>query len=226
MKIAKEFDPQCQCQLIAASKIDKYNKGIAEKLQGFGAGRIQLRLGFVAVRNRTPEELQENISFEEMKQCETAFFASHHREFGQLSDEFKGCEQLVKRLAHIQQERIQSTFPRLLEQLKEQIRLKRNELKTILAAMTTEQECRGKFQAMIDALRKSIHAKVNGDYHQKVELMMTVSTNILSSHEEGEYEESDLSEVNNINKVVEKSLRTKLFFFFLFKEKNYESSND
>ncbi len=27
-------------------------------------------------------------------------------------------------------------------------------------------------------------------------------------------------------KVVEKSLRTKLFFFFLFKEKNYESSND
>jgi hypothetical protein len=28
------------------------------------------------------------------------------------------------------------------------------------------------------------------------------------------------------NKLVEKSLRTKLFFFFLFKEKNYEGSND
>jgi hypothetical protein len=32
--------------------------------------------------------------------------------------------------------------------------------------------------------------------------------------------------VMNKRKVVEKSLRTKLFFFFLFKEKNYESSND
>ncbi len=152
------------------------------------------------MRNRTPEDLEENISFEEMKQRETAFLASHHKEFGQLPDEFKCCEQLVRRLAHIQHERIQSPFPRLFEQLKEQIRLKRNELKTIPAAMTTEQECRRKFQAMIDALRKSTHAKLTGDYHQKVELMMTESKNILSSHEEGEYEESNLSEVNNINR--------------------------
>jgi hypothetical protein len=40
MKIAKEFDPHCQRQLIATSKIDKYDKGIAENLQGFGAGGI------------------------------------------------------------------------------------------------------------------------------------------------------------------------------------------
>ncbi|CAF4937117.1 unnamed protein product, partial [Rotaria magnacalcarata] len=52
MKLAKAFDPSCQRQLIAASKIDKYDKGIAEKLQGRGLGSMELQLGCVAVLNR------------------------------------------------------------------------------------------------------------------------------------------------------------------------------
>ncbi|CAF1533449.1 unnamed protein product, partial [Rotaria sordida] len=149
MNIAKEFDPQCERQLIAASKIDKFDKGIAEKLLGHGVGGLSVRLGCVAVRNRTPEELEKNISSEEMKQIEANFFNKHPEEFDRVPDEYKGTEQLVKRLVHIQQERIQSTFPELLEQLKKQIRLDRAELKQIPAALTTEKECSEKYRTMI-----------------------------------------------------------------------------
>jgi hypothetical protein len=172
MKLAKDFDPQCLRQLIAASKIDKYDKGIAEKLLGRGHGAMQLKLGCVAVLNRNQEEIDQNVSFEEMKQREAQFFAEHHEAFQHLPAEFKGIDQLVKKLAIIQQDRIRSTLPQVIEELRKQIREKKLELKTIPMSMTSEQECWAKFQSMINALRESIRAKVNGDYDQLTRMNM------------------------------------------------------
>ncbi|CAF3948694.1 unnamed protein product, partial [Rotaria sp. Silwood1] len=66
IQLAKTNDSQCERQLIAVSKIDKFDKGIGEKLQGIGPGSMELKLGCVAVLNRTQEEIDQNISFDEM----------------------------------------------------------------------------------------------------------------------------------------------------------------
>ncbi|CAF4552758.1 unnamed protein product [Rotaria sp. Silwood2] len=154
MKLAKVFDPTCQRQLIAASKIDKYDKGIAEKLQGRGFGSMDLQLGCVAVINRNQDEIDQNISFDEMKQRERQFFIKHKEAFQHLPDEFKGSEQLVRRLATIQQERIRSTFPDIIKELKKQINEKKTQLKKIPPAMDTETKCWTSFQSMINAYRE------------------------------------------------------------------------
>ncbi|CAF4554563.1 unnamed protein product [Rotaria sp. Silwood2] len=163
MKLAKVFDPTCQRQLIAASKIDKYDKGIAEKLQGRGFGSMDLQLGCVAVLNRNQDEIDQNISFDEMKQRERQFFIKHKEAFQHLPDEFKGSEQLVRRLATIQQERIRSTFPDIIKELKKQINEKKTQLKKIPPAMDTETKCWTSFQSMINAYRESIHDNVKGE---------------------------------------------------------------
>jgi len=62
-------------QLIAVSKIDKFDKGIGDKLQGLGPGSMVLKLGCVAVLNRDQQEIDDNISFEEMRQREKEFFS-------------------------------------------------------------------------------------------------------------------------------------------------------
>ena len=172
MKLAKEFDPQCHRQLIAASKIDKYDKGIAEKLLGRGPGAMQLKLGCVAVLNRNQDEIDQNISFEEMKQREAQFFIRHHEAFQHVPNELKGIDQLVKRLAIIQQERIRSTLPQVIDKLRKQIREKKLELKSIPIAQLSEQDCWIKFQSMINELRESIRAKVNGDYDMSTRINM------------------------------------------------------
>ncbi|CAF4195164.1 unnamed protein product, partial [Rotaria sp. Silwood2] len=166
MKLAKVFDPSCQRQLIAASKIDKYDKGIAEKLQGRGSGSMDLQLGCVAVLNRNQDEIDQNISFSEMKQREKQFFITHKEAFQHLSDEFKGSEQLVRRLATIQQERIRSTFPHIIKQLKKQLAENKAQLKKIPPSVNTEAECWKNFQSMINAYRESIHDNVKGEYDQ------------------------------------------------------------
>ena len=164
MKLAKAFDPTCQRQLIVASKIDKYDKGIVEKLQGRGMGSMELQLGCVAVLNRNQEEIDKNISFNEMKEREKQFFIKHKETFQHLPDELKGSEQLVRRLATIQQERIRSTFPDIIKQLRKQIVEKKAMLKTIPSSLKTETECWTNFQSMINDYRERIHDNVKGEY--------------------------------------------------------------
>ncbi|CAF3959668.1 unnamed protein product [Adineta steineri] len=166
MKLAKVFDPSCERQLIGVSKIDKYDKGIAEKLQGRGLGSMELQLGCVAVLNRNQDEIDQNISFDEMKQREEQFFIDHKQAFEHLPDEFKGSKQLVKRLATIQQERIRSTFPDIIKRLRKQIAEKKAQLKKIPASMNTESECWTTFQSMINIYRESISDNVKGEYGQ------------------------------------------------------------
>ncbi|CAF1324106.1 unnamed protein product [Rotaria magnacalcarata] len=173
MKLAKVFDPTCQRQLIAASKIDKYDKGIAEKLQGRGLGSMELQLGCVAVLNRNQHEIDDNVSFDDMKQREKEFFRHHKDAFQHLPEEFKGSEQLVRRLATIQQERIRSTFPDIIKELRKQLTEKKAQLKKIPLSMNTEHECWTSFQSMINAYRESIHDKVKGEYGQVSSIEIT-----------------------------------------------------
>lgn len=188
MKLAKAYDPSCQRQLIVASKIDKYDKGIAEKLQGRGSGSVDLQMGITAVLNRSQEEIDSNISFEEMKRREKKFFLDHKDAFGHLPDEFKGTEQLVRRLATIQQERIRSTFPDIMKKLRKQLAEKKAQLKTIPPPMDTEVACWASFQSMINDFREKIHDNVKGEYSQL--------TSMDSTGNDGSYHcvESDESE--------------------------------
>ncbi|CAF1440165.1 unnamed protein product [Rotaria sordida] len=206
MKLAKGYDPSCQRQLIAASKIDKYDKGIAEKLQGRGLGSMELQLGCVAVLNRSQDEIDQNISFDEMKQREKQFFIKHKEAFQHLPDEFKGSEQLVRRLATIQQDRIRSTFPQIIKDLKKQIVEKKAQLKKIPASMNTESECWTHFQSMVNAYRESIHDNVKGEYDQVASMEITevpntsadveiISINDLDSNDQcDEFEEEEEEE--------------------------------
>jgi hypothetical protein len=64
-------------------------------LQGRGLGSMELQLGCIAVLNRSQDEIDQNIPFDEMKQREKQFFIKHKEAFQHLPDEFKGSEQFV-----------------------------------------------------------------------------------------------------------------------------------
>ena len=181
MKLAKVFDPSCERQLIAASKIDKFDKGIAEKLQGRGSGAMDLQLGCVAVLNRNQDEIDKNVSFDVMREREKQFFVKHNDAFQHLPNECKGSEQLVRRLAIIQQDRIRSTFPGIIQELQKQIVEQKAELKKIPPLINTEVECWAQFQSMISAYREAIHTNVKGEYDQVVSMDLSVSPRTATS---------------------------------------------
>ncbi|CAF1528922.1 unnamed protein product, partial [Didymodactylos carnosus] len=88
MKLSQQYDPEGDRQLIAVSKIDKFDKGIKDKLRGLGPGSMSLRLGCVAVLNRSQDEIDQKISFDEMKKRERDFFKCH-KAFEHVPDTYK-----------------------------------------------------------------------------------------------------------------------------------------
>ncbi|CAF3945599.1 unnamed protein product, partial [Rotaria sp. Silwood1] len=161
MKISKNYDPNGDRQLIVVSKIDKYDKGIGDKLQGIGPGSMALKLGCVAVLNRTPEQIEDDVPFYKMRQLEQQFFQLN-KAFQLIPVEYLGCEQLIKRLVSIQQARIRSTLPGILDELKNQIKQKKSELKNMPPAVTSEMECWTLYSNLIKKYRDLIYARVHG----------------------------------------------------------------
>ncbi|CAM4838812.1 unnamed protein product [Rotaria magnacalcarata] len=174
MKICKIHDPNSDRQLIAVSKIDKYDKGIGHKLQGMGPGSMALKLGCVAVLNRTPEQIEDNVSFSRMRQLEQQFF-QRTEAFQHVPTQYLGCEQLIKRLVAIQQTRIRSTLPGILNELKCQIKQKKCELKNMPEAITSEIECWTLYEGLVKKYRDLVYARVHGVHDYDMQLTMEVS---------------------------------------------------
>jgi hypothetical protein len=161
--------------LIAVSKIDKFDKGIGDKLQGLGPGSMVLKFGCVAVLNRSQQEIDDNISFEEMRQREQEFFRTNNA-FDNVSGRYLGCGQLVKRLASIQQERIRSTLPSIIDDLKKQIKTKKSELKQMPIPVTSEGDCWVLYTDLVKKYRDKIYAHVHGVYDN--DLLMHIEGSI------------------------------------------------
>jgi hypothetical protein len=167
--------------VIAVSKIDKYDKGIGDKLQGIGPGSMVLKLGCVAVLNRSPEEIEEDISFDEMRQREAQFFRSHHQAFENVPEQYLGSGKLVKRLASIQQERIRSTLPTILDELKTQIKAKKAEFKQLPTPVSSETDGWALYTNLIKNYRETIQERVQGVYNNDLQLQNVepISTTIV-----------------------------------------------
>lgn len=66
---------------------------------------VQLKLGFIAVVNRTPAEVEDDTPAEDVRARETSFFESNPEVAG-LEKEFWGLDTLVARVVDIQAERV------------------------------------------------------------------------------------------------------------------------
>jgi len=136
---------------------------------------MTLKLGCVAVLNRTPEQIEENVPFSKMRQLEQKFF-KHHKAFQHVPAEYLGCDQLIKRLVSIQQARIRSMLPGILDDLKNQIQKKKTELKNMPQAVTSEMECWTLYNNLIKRYRDLIYARVHGVYDNDMQLEMKEPT--------------------------------------------------
>ncbi|CAF4417085.1 unnamed protein product [Rotaria sp. Silwood2] len=190
IQLAKKNDPHCERQLIAVSKIDKFDKDIGEKLQGIGPGSMVLKLGCVAVLNRTQEEIDQNIPFDEMRRREQQFFRSK-KAFENIPERYLGSGQLVKRLALIQQERIRSTLPSIIDELKKEIKSKKSELKQMPPPVTSEMDCWVLYTDLIKKYREIINVRVHGVYDNEMQLKI----------EESIFATTDLSRTVNLTQL-------------------------
>lgn len=107
LKLAKEVDPDQKRTIGVVTKIDtiQQDSDILQKLRMERPSDIQLALGWIAVRCRTPTEVKDGMSASSLMTAETTFFKSHNLLVG-LEPQFWGTGTLISRVVDIQSETV------------------------------------------------------------------------------------------------------------------------
>jgi len=121
IRLAKEVDPEGKRTLGVITKVDlcKSDTKIEDKLRGED-NNVQLKLGFIAVRNRTPDEVRRGITLEKLRKYEEQFFNSSSYFYG-VPRKYWGIDTLIDKISELQMASIDEFIPKMLNILKEKI---------------------------------------------------------------------------------------------------------
>ena len=166
------------------TKIDKCERGIRAKLECSSDADLKLALGYpfqmfffvfcffvilnyflflilqryVAVRNRTQEEIDKCVGFTVARQNEEDYF-NNHPELRDMPPHFKGTKQvcshihlvprstsyifkqLATKLTQIQAERIRSILPKVRDTIRDRLRTQRAELHALPTELSSGSDC-------------------------------------------------------------------------------------
>lgn len=105
--LSRKYDPDGNRTLGVVTKTDNVREGsgMKAKLRMEGNHVVSLQLGFVAVVNRTPVEVEKNVPTADVRARETHFFLTNP-ELAGLGKEFWGMDTLVSRIVEIQAEHV------------------------------------------------------------------------------------------------------------------------
>ena len=99
-------------------------------LQGL---RKPLKLGYVMVKNRSQQQINDRMSLADAALEEARWFRQHEK-FGALDNSFFGVQQLSSRLTQVLVDRIQASKPHLSKEVESLLALSTSELKGLSAA--------------------------------------------------------------------------------------------
>ena len=121
IKLAKEVDPEGKRTLGVITKVDlcKSDTKIEEKLRGED-NNVQLALGFIAVRNRTPDEVRKSINSVKLREREKVFFNTSPFFYG-IPKKYWGMDTLIDKISELQMKSIDEFVPKMINMLKEKI---------------------------------------------------------------------------------------------------------
>lgn len=94
IELAGKEDPMMERSLVVVTKIDRAEKGFVNELDSLRGG-----LGVVCVRNRTQEEVDKKVSFEEVREREMMCFMEAG--LNEIPEESRGTSQLISYLVKL-----------------------------------------------------------------------------------------------------------------------------
>jgi GTP-binding protein EngB required for normal cell division len=137
LKMAKELDTKGVRTLGVLTKVDIMDKGTDAKKVLLNQ-EIPLKLGYIAVKNRSKQDLIDKISMEETIRKEKSFFKSHPI-YKHLPETCFGNGVLIQKLTKILFRIIRENLPGIIKSINDQIRRCEEELKILGTPMPTDE---------------------------------------------------------------------------------------
>ena len=126
LRMARRIDPKGVRTVGVITKIDIMDRGTNAKRMIMNQ-EIQLRLGFVGVKNRSQEDIQSQISVKAAMDKEMNFFSSHPI-YSTMPPGHLGCEVLTTKLTRILFTHIRHSLPEIVNEIREKLKETEEEL--------------------------------------------------------------------------------------------------
>ncbi len=162
--LARSVDPQQKRTLGVVTKVDRAEAGIRARLLAEEDSDLKLSLGFIAVRNRTQEEVAAREPLSRVRAREAAFFAAHPELSTLVGSDVLGMGALEARLVAIQADAIKAALPRIKRKVVEQKAKVQAELKGMRSAVTSEQESVLLFSERLNSVQRMFSTAAEGDF--------------------------------------------------------------
>ena len=137
LKMAKELDKNGVRTLGVLTKLDIMDKGTDAKKVLLNK-EIPLKLGYIAVKNRSKQDLINKISMEETQRKEREFFKNHPI-YKHLPQTIFGNDVLIQKLTKILFRIIRENLPGIIKSINDAIRRCEEELKILGTPMPTDE---------------------------------------------------------------------------------------
>eukprot|EP00771_Trimastix_marina_P003147 gnl/Trimastix_PCT/4353.p1 GENE.gnl/Trimastix_PCT/4353~~gnl/Trimastix_PCT/4353.p1 ORF type:complete len:730 (+),score=168.81 gnl/Trimastix_PCT/4353:117-2306(+) len=183
LRLAREVDPQLERTFGVITKCDMICSGTNVQEAFLG---LDLKLGYVAIRARTPQEILDSVPLHDMLQIESEFFSASPL-FAHWKPTEWGTQTLAARLASLQATHVRRFFPTLKKSLVERLHSLQAELDQLPViphgAVAQRQAASEQFRVLQAAYREIVDGTA-----------LIQSSDLLLLPEEGEAEEEDLTQ--------------------------------
>ncbi len=120
LKISQDLDPTGIRTIGVLTKIDIMDPGTNAKKMLLGQ-EVSLRLGFVGVRNRSQQEINDKISVQQSLALEKKFFSTHPV-YSSLPKSNTCTEQLSSKLTRVLFAHIKHNLPEIIKEIQDKIK--------------------------------------------------------------------------------------------------------
>lgn len=122
---------------------------------------VKLQLGFHCVVNRSPKNIEEGMSQEELWQKEVDIFRT---ELSEILTEMCGTPRLMSKVAQIQEKRVDKCLPGMREAVQETIKETRKLLEKLPVQVESEAECLQLLNSTVSQIRKDVVKRARGEF--------------------------------------------------------------
>nr|XP_009296165.1 myxovirus (influenza virus) resistance G isoform X1 [Danio rerio] len=153
LKLAQEVDPEGKRTIAVLTKPDIIDKGTEKNILAIVQNKvIPLRKGYVMVKCRGQQQIDDDISLDEATEMEKEFFQNHEFFRRLLSEDKATTKSLANKLTQNLVDHIKKSLPQLSEQIKKQLWDLRDDLKECESG--PPQDSKGAKQFLIKILTK------------------------------------------------------------------------
>lgn len=165
LKLAKEHDPHGTRTLGVVTKSDlvKSDSDIVQRIKMEGKN-IQLELGFIALRCRTPSEVKKGVTRVAAMGAEESLFNTHPL-LSQLMASQWGLRKLVSQIVSVQAERVETFIPEIKQLLSTRLMDAESELERLAPACATEAARSSRMNEMVRRIDLDLHDILSGARH-------------------------------------------------------------